>query len=187
MKNVEKTTAVAPPPKKKAPLASKPKVETPAPLFVEAERMFDRFLQLTEEMTRKAFENFVKRGGGFGREFDDWFKAESELLRPVPIELVEKNGGYFVDASVPGFKPGEIEISIDDDLLTISGLTERNFESEKENLVYTDFSSNRFFRQMPLPQPVDAENAEAKLEDGILHIMLPKMKLPEAKHIAVSA
>ena len=187
MKKVEKTTAVAPPPRKNAPLAHKPKVERPAPLFVEAERMFDRFVQITEEMTKKAFENFVRRGGGWGHEFDDWFRAESELLRPVPVELVEKNGGYFVDASVPGFKPEEIEISIKDDLLTISGMTERNFEIEKENLLYTDFSSNRFFRQMPLPQPVDAEKVEAKLEDGILHLTLPKLAHHEAKHIAVTA
>ena len=187
MKKNEKTAAVTPPPRKKAPVTHTPKVEAPAPLFVEAERMFDRLIQITEETTQRAFENFMRRGGEWGREFDDWFRAESEILRAVPVELTEKNGNLYVNAVVAGFKPEEIEISVKDNLLTISGLAESNGKSEKDNVVYTDFTSNRFFRQMTLPQIVDASKVKARLEDGILHITLPEIAVQEAKHIAVSA
>jgi HSP20 family protein len=187
MKKEEKATAVAPVPKMKAPMTTEPKAKAPVPMFVEAEKMFDRMVQIAEETTKRAFENFIRRGGEWGREFDDWFKAESEILRPVPVELTEKNGNLYVNAAVAGFKPDEIEINVKDNLLTISGMTERNGKSEKDNVVYTDFSSNRFFRQMKLPQIVDASKVKARLEDGILHITLPEIAVQEAKHIAVAA
>ena len=101
--------------------------------------------------------------------------------------MTERNGNLYVNAVVAGFKPGEIEINVKDNLLTISGKTERNGKSERDNVVYTDFSSNRFFRQMTLPQIVDASKVKARLEDGILHITLPEIAVQEAKHIAVAA
>ena len=187
MKKDEKTGAIAPAPKKKAPTTTQPRAKEPVPMFVEAEKMFDRMVQIAEETTKRAFENFMRRGGEWGREFDDWFRAESEILRPVPVELTEKNGNLYVNAVVAGFKPEEIEINVKDNLLTISGMTETNGKSERDNVVYTDFRSNRFFRQMKLPQIVDASKVKARLEDGILHITLPEMAAQEAKHIAVAA
>jgi HSP20 family protein len=188
MKKEETATAMAPAAEAKAPAPPPAKNLTkPAPVFVEAEKMFERLAQITKETTQRAFEYFQKRGGEWGREFDDWFRAESEILRPVPVEITDKDSKLYVNASVAGFKPEEIEISVKDNLLTISGTTEKREEKKEENLVYTDFASNRFFRQMTLPAIVDASKVEAKLDDGILRIVLPKMAAQEAKHIAVAA
>jgi HSP20 family protein len=187
MKKLERTKTATPPPEKKNPAPPTAKLNPPAPMFVEADKMFDRLARLTEETAERAFDYFLRRGGNWGHEFDDWFRAETEILRPLPVELKEKNGSLIVNAVVAGFKPEEIEINVKDNLLTISGDHKMNRERKDENVVYSDFASNRFFRQMRLPQIVDASKVEAKLEDGVLHITLPKMAVQEANHIAVSA
>lgn len=158
------------------------------PFLVEAEKMFDRLAEISRETAKKAYEFFLDRGGDFGKEIDDWFKAENEVLRFVPVRVTEANGTVSVRADVPGFKPEEIEISVKDDLLMISGKTEEHIEKKDENVVYTDFKSNRFFRQMILPSPVNADNVEAQLKDGILNISLPKATVAdEPKKIAIKA
>lgn len=162
--------------------------QTPEPFFVEAEKMFDRFAEISRETAHRAFEFFRARGGEFGREIDDWFNAESQLLRFVPVEISEQNGTVLVKADIAGFKPEEVEISVKDNMLMISGKTEKSEEKKDENVVYSDFRSNRFFRQMTLPEPVLGDNAKAEVKDGMLTISLPKAgKAAEPKHIAIAA
>jgi HSP20 family protein len=158
------------------------------PFFVEAEKMFDRFAQVSKEIGMRAFDFFRARGGEWGRELDDWFKAETELLRYVPVEITEADGMLKVNAAVPGYTPEDIELSVKDNVLMMSGKTEKKEEKKDENLVYSDLRSDRFFRQFTLPSPVDADKAMATLKDGILHIDLPKAtKGEEVTKIAVAA
>lgn len=185
MKEKETKLAVTEPakiePETKEPFMDKP-------FFVEAEKMFERFAEITRETTQKAFEFFKARGGDFGKDFDDWFNAEREILRFVPMEITESNGTVKVKAHIPEFKPEEVEISVKDDVLMISGNAEERKEKKDENVVYSDFKSNRFFRQMKLPMPVLTEKATAELKDGLLNISLPKAEVStEPKRIAVKA
>ncbi|HVE55626.1 MAG TPA: Hsp20 family protein [Pyrinomonadaceae bacterium] len=161
--------------------------ENAFPMFVEAEKMFERFAELTKETAQKAYEFFLKRGGNFGREIEDWFKAEAEILRPVTVEITETDKQISVNAMVPGFKPEEIEISVDGNILILSGTTEAESKKEDENTFYSEWRSNRFFRQLILPAEVNAEKVKANLKDGVLHLKLPKAAPHEAKQIAVSA
>jgi HSP20 family protein len=156
--------------------------------FVEAEKMFDRLAEISRETARKAYDFFLVRGGQFGREIDDWFKAEREILRFVPVEITESNGQINVNADIAGFRPEDVEISIKDDVLMISGKTEEESEKKEENVVYSDFKSNQFFRQFTLPAPVDADKSKAEVKNGMLNIMLPKTESTiEPKRIAVTA
>jgi HSP20 family protein len=161
--------------------------ENAFPIFVEAEKMFDRFADLTRQTAHKAYEFFLTRGGEFGREIDDWFKAESEILRPVTVEVAENDQTINVTAAVPGFKPEEIEISVKDNLLILSGETFAENKKEEGNTVYSEWRSNRFFRQITLPAEVDAEQVKANLKDGLLQLSLPKAAPREVKQIAVTA
>jgi HSP20 family protein len=167
------------------------KPELPAagpPFFVEAEKMLDRFAEISREIGTRAYDFFRERGGEWGRELEDWFKAETDLLRYVPIEITETDGIVKVNADVAGYKPEEIELSVENNILMLSGKTERREEKKDEDLVYSDFRSDRFFRQFTLPSPVDAAKATAELKDGILHIDLPKTaKTEPVTKIAVAA
>lgn len=155
------------------------------PTFVEAEKMFERMADMTRQVAQRAFEFFTQRGGEFGRELDDWFKAETELLRPVPVEMTEDDKNVTVRASVAGFKPEEIEISIKDNILMLSGKSEHEEKKENEKTFYSEWKSNRFCRQLTLPKDVDADTAKAKLTDGVLEIVAPKVPHREATRIAI--
>jgi HSP20 family protein len=161
--------------------------KTHSPAFVAFEKMFERLAEITRDTAHKAYDFFQKRGGELGNEIQDWFDAESKILRSVAVEITESNGSVNVSAAVPGFKPDEIEISVKDDVLIVSGKTEKREEKEEENLVYSDWESNQFFRQFTLPSFVDPENAKAELKDGILRLTLPKAAAEKPKQIAVKA
>ncbi len=161
--------------------------ETKFPAMVEAEKMFERMAELTMETSKKAYEYFLQRGNEFGSHFDDWLKAEMEVLRPVPMEITQTDEIINVSAAVPGFKPDEIEISVKDAVLMISGETHAETKNEDEKTFLSEWRSNRFCRQMRLPSEVETEGVTAQLKDGILHLSLKKKAAEEAANIAVTA
>lgn len=158
-----------------------------SPVFVEAEKMFDRLAEITRETAQKAYQSFQNRGAELGTHLDDWLKAESEVLRPTPVEIRETRDSVEIRAAVPGFKPDEIEVSIKDDLLIVSGETRSEGTREDENTFYSEWKSNRFFRQLTLPTAVETENVEASLKDGVLQFTLKKLEAEETTKIAVKS
>ncbi len=159
----------------------------PAPAFVEVERMIEKFTEITKEIAGKAFEFFRDRGGEWGREVEDWFKAESQVLRPVPVEITQAGENVLVSAAVPGFKAEEIEVSVKGDTLIISGTTEASHEKADANTIVREWNSNRFYRQLMLPSPVMEDKVTAKLTNGMLELTLPKAATHEATKVAVAS
>ena len=155
------------------------------PSFIEAEKMFERMAEMTKEVANRAFEFFTERGGEWGRELDDWFKAETELLRPTPVEMTETEKDLTVRAAVAGFKPEEIEIRIKDHVLMLSGKTEKSWKKDEEKTFYSEWKSDHFYRTLTLPQNVDADKAKAKLTDGILEVVLPKTEEKKARKVSI--
>ena len=158
-----------------------------APTFIEAERMFEKFGEITKDIAHKAFEFFRERGGQLGKEVEDWFRAENEILRPVPIEMTESEAEISVTAAVPGFKPDEIEVSVKDDLLIISGKTETDETREDASTIVREWKSDRFYRQLTLPSRVLPDKVNAKLTDGMLKLTLPKAAKNDATKVAVAS
>lgn len=158
-----------------------------APIFVETEKMFDRLADLTGEIAHKAFGFFRQRGGEFGHQLEDWFRAESEILLPVPVEITETKDNINIRVAVPGFKPEEIEVSIKDEILILSGKTEIEKKEEDENTIFSEWSSNKFCRQLILPSKVEAEKVKAKLKNGVLQMTLPKIATDKEIQITVNA
>lgn len=157
------------------------------PVLVETEKMFERPAEFTRETAKKAYEFFERRGGEFGTELDDWFRAESEVLLPVRTEIAETPGKIDVRAAVPGFKPEEIKVSVKDNLLILSGETASREKREDENIVFSEWRSNRFCRQFLLSSEVDEEKTRATLKDGVLQLTLWKLPAREARQISVNA
>jgi len=88
---------------------------------VETENVFDQIEQMYDSIARRAFEIFETNGRWFGRDLDDWLKAEAELLHPLHLEISEEDNNLNVRAEVPGFSPSELEINVEPRRLTISG------------------------------------------------------------------
>lgn len=166
--------------------ATEKKISKP-PFFVEAEKMFDKMADLTRETSQKAFEYFMNHGGTLGSRFDDWLHAEMDLLRPVPVEITETDKLVNIRAAVPGFKAEEIELSVNGNDLFLTGETMFEDKKEDEKTFYTEWRSNRFYRQLRLPADVLSESADAKLKDGILTLVLKKKPITDAAPITVKA
>ena len=73
----------------------------------------ERARHISNAIARRAFELFEARGSEHGHDCEDWFRAESELLTPVPATVVDKDGGFVVRAELPGFTGKDVEVRAD--------------------------------------------------------------------------
>jgi HSP20 family protein len=159
-----------------------PQLETikPTPFFVEADRLLGEFEQLHEAINRRAFDLFNERGQMFGHELDDWFRAEAEFLRPLPVEITENETAYTVKAEVPGFTEKDVRISVEPRRLILRGKKETTDRNEAEDtVVWTERSEKNFFRAIPLNVEVNPAAVRTTHADGILTLTLPKILPPE--------
>ena len=163
------------------------KEEAASPAFVEAEKMFDKLAEITRETAARAYDFFAERGAQFGTHLEDWLRAESLVLRPAPAEITETVDMVDVKVAAPGFKADEIEISVLDDVLIVSGESQTDEKKEDKNTFYSEWRSNRFMRHLTLPSKVDAETVDARLKDGVLYLAMKKKVTEEATKIAVKA
>lgn len=160
-------------------MTSKPATQqTVAPInikVVDGEGLLDRMKEVYQSVAARAYDLFEGRGREDGRDLEDWFRAESELLLPVPIEMKEYDDRFAVRAEVPGFNEKEVKVSVEPRRLLITGKIEQKTEKEEDETLYTEQLSNEIFRQLDLPADVDAAKAEATFKYGVLDITLPKL------------
>lgn len=149
--------------------------------------MFERMQQLTDSISRRAFEIFEGNGRWFGHALADWLEAESEILHPVHLEIAESNDSLAVKAEVPGFTAKELDIHVEGDRLTIFGKHESKEESAKGKTIYSERCANEIFRSITLPSVVDGQKANALLKDGILSIELPKTSHAKSVRVETKA
>lgn len=143
--------------------------------LTEFEKMFNRMHEMQEMISRRAFDLFERGGRIFGRDLDNWFRAESELLHPVKISIEESDESLEVMAEVPGFKAEELEVSLEPRRLTITGKRELEKEERKKGkIVYSERQAERIMRVIELPTEVDTAKVSAALRDGILEFRMPK-------------
>jgi HSP20 family protein len=144
--------------------------------------VFERIQQTYDEIARRAFEIF-DNNGRLGNDLEDWFRAESELLHPVHLEMAESDANLTVQAEVPGFSTNELEIHIEPRRLTIAGKHETQEDSTKGKTIYSERCAKEILRVVDLPAEVDSSKVSAMLKDGILKIELPKAAHAKAVRI----
>jgi HSP20 family protein len=142
--------------------------------LVDVDDLFDRMRETYDSVARRAFEIFESSGQTFGHELDDWFRAESELLHPVHLDISESDNSLTVRAEVPGFSAKEIEVSVEPRRLTISGKRETKQERRTGKTIYSERCADQILRVLDLPAEVDTGKVGATLKDGILELAMPK-------------
>ena len=143
--------------------------------IVEPRALLARFNKLSEQISRRAYEIFEKRGKTFGHDLEDWFEAESEILPPFQLRIKETNDALTVEAETPEFSAKELEVSLEPWRLTISGKKEAKEEQKKGQTIYQEQRTNELLRVIDLPAEVDGAKATATLKNGLLEIKLPKV------------
>ncbi len=134
--------------------------------------------------------SFDRLQGEMGRLFEDvgvGLPRNVALVAFPPVNVWEDSDFFHVEVEVPGLAQDQVHVSVTNkNQLTIQGerLPE---EASKGRWHRRERGFGRFQRVLKLPLPVDADRVEAKLEDGLLHLTLPKAEEARPRRIAVKA
>ncbi|NNC94637.1 MAG: Hsp20/alpha crystallin family protein [Chitinophagales bacterium] len=119
----------------------------------------------------------------FNSLFDEFFNTGDyptafggNIMKTPAVNVIETNDSYKIQVSAPGFKKENLNIQVEENLLTISGELKTENKEEGEKYTRKEFSSSSFSRSFTVPETVIAEKIEGKYEDGILNIVLPKLE-----------
>jgi HSP20 family protein len=129
---------------------------------------------------RRAFERF------FDEPFETRFMPPWRFDEFEPaVDVAEDETAYIVKAAMPGIKPEEVEVTLHNDVLTLKGEAKADKEINKEHYHLRERRYGSFMRSLMLPAAVKAEQIEAKHEDGVLTVRLPKLEEDKPKKIAI--
>lgn len=105
----------------------------------------------------------------------------------IPMDVVQNSDELVVTASVPGMTKDEIDVSIDDNVLTIRAETKNSATGESENFLLRERRTGTYYRSLRLPDTVDYDSAETTFKDGVLTIRLPKLESKKVRKLEISA
>ncbi len=109
----------------------------------------------------------------------------SSADRIAPLDVRETEEAIVVTASLPGVAPEDIEVTIEDRVLSIRTETAAGDETDNGNYLVRERRTGSWRRALRLPESVDAENVESGYEHGVLTITLPKREEAQARRIEV--
>lgn len=111
----------------------------------------------------------------FGRPGRSIFNFGSQSIAPVPaIDFTEEGDQYRLTAELPGLGEKDVEISIADGMLTLSGEKKEQSEKKEGDYVFSERRYGSFSRQVALPGDVDPEKIGAQFKDGVLTVTMAK-------------
>ncbi|MEE9494064.1 MAG: Hsp20/alpha crystallin family protein [Gammaproteobacteria bacterium] len=103
------------------------------------------------------------------------------------VDIQETDSSYIIYADIPGVDPADIELSLEKNVLTLSGKRDSYDTDECDAYKRIERSYGVFSRKFTLPDSVDSETVSAKSEHGVLTVTIPKREKPQAKRITVNA
>jgi HSP20 family protein len=148
--------------------------------------IFETLDHLYQAISRRAFEIF-EGNGRTGTDLENWFKAESELLHPVKLNVSENEKSLTLEAEVPGFTEKDLQIEVEPQRVTITGKRETSKKQEKGKTVYEEMHSDEILRVVDLPAQVEAGKASATLKNGVLEVEMPKIVKSVGTRVEVKA
>lgn len=141
-------------------------------------------LTRTGERTPFVFDEFFK-------PWNEWFDNGGlwgRTMNVPAVNITETKDDYLVSLAVPGMKKDDFKIDVDGNMLTISSEKEETKEEKDKRFTRKEYNFSSFTRTFTLPEEINKEKIEAKYEEGVLKIALPRKEEAKkliAKHIAV--
>ncbi|MGR8933138.1 MAG: Hsp20/alpha crystallin family protein [Gammaproteobacteria bacterium] len=103
------------------------------------------------------------------------------------VDIKEETDRFVILADIPGVKPEDIDVSMEEGVLTIKGEKQTEAKTEKENYKRVERTYGSFYRRFSLPDTADADAISAKSKHGVLEIVIPKREAVKPKKISVAA
>jgi HSP20 family protein len=113
-----------------------------------------------------------------GNSVADWVPA---------VDIVEEDESFLLKADLPGVRPDDIDVNMEDGVLSLSGERTHETSSDSGGLRRVERVSGKFYRRFSLPDTANAEEISARSANGILEIRIPKVPKTQARRITVDA
>ena len=135
-------------------------------------------------LVRKTPDNFIRTVNDeistlLNRHFNSYFPQndywEDAEKYSMPIEVSDKGEEYDIKAELPGIKKEDLDIDIEDNYLRINAKKYDETKEEEKNFKHSEFNYGEFSRTIQLPEEINIDKTEAKLEHGVLKITAPKL------------
>ena len=120
-------------------------------------------------LMRRMMEEMDRVFGDMGNDRESGAEA---MWRPA-IEVSERDGNYVVRAELPGLKPDEVKLAIENDALVLEGERKLEREEDQGGVHRTEIRYGRFHRVIPLPEGANVDEARARFENGVLEVTVP--------------
>jgi HSP20 family protein len=104
----------------------------------------------------------------------------------IPMDIVERDDAFVVKAAIPGVRPDDVEVVVQGERLTIRAESRAEDESHGENWLMREQRYGSYQRSVTLPTAVSSEQAEARIENGVLTLRLPKAQEARPRRINVA-
>ena len=140
---------------------------------------------------RSPFGDFMTFRQAMDRLFDD------ETFRPfswgsvvdgptMPLDVTTDAEALTIEAALPGIKPEDVDITVENGTLTISGKTAEERKAEEGSYLIQEIRRGTFSRSVTLPNGLEPDKAEATFEHGVLRLRIPKAEQVKARQIRIS-
>ena len=121
-------------------------------------------------------------GDLFGRAGEEGGMAPTLYL---PVDIMETDNGYIIEAPVAGFKPEDVEITFSDGMLTINATRREESEEPEGQYLRREIAFGNYQRRIALPGDVQADGIRATFDNGMLTVEVPRAPKPQPKRIPV--
>ncbi len=120
----------------------------------------------------------------FNRALDE--ESTDENFRAMAMDIVEHDKEYEIMANLPGFKKENVKISIHDNQLLVEATCDQKKEEKQGTMYRCERYSGSYRRNLLLPENADFNKISAKMEDGVLRLVIPKKEPSPQKEIVIS-
>ena len=142
----------------------------------EIDRLFDRFSEGFDSVSLQPFTNIQKLFEPLAADFSH-----------LSVDVAESDTSYAITAELPGVAEKDIEVSVSDDMLVISGEKRQEKEDKSHNRYISERSYGSFRRMFSLPAGTDADKIDAQFRNGILTVTVPKTAKQESRKVDIKA
>jgi len=131
--------------------------------------------------------NIFERNMPMSRMLEEFFGGDGErgLYWGPNVDIVENEDGYEIHAELPGVRQEDVKLSLNNNVLTLTGEKKQEVKEERDNVLRLERSYGRFERSFSLPSSVQSDKVRANFHDSVLQIVLPKAEQAKARQINI--